>query len=71
MDYSTITLPTKTKDRLALVKGDRSWGEFMEEVAQHYPVDDLIKKLEERVEDLRQNRAKFVPWSEVKKKLKR
>ncbi|HLF16897.1 MAG TPA: addiction module protein [Candidatus Thermoplasmatota archaeon] len=71
MGYSTITLPEETKARLALVKGGRSWGEFMDDVLRHYPVEDAIQELESRLRDLRSGKVRGVPWSEIKKGLRR
>lgn len=51
--YSTITLSVDTKRRLALVKGDRSWDDFLGEVAAAWPADDAIGDLEKRLRALR------------------
>ena len=71
MGYSTITLPEETKERLALVKGGRSWGEFMDDVLRHYPVEDAVRELQRRIDDLQSGRTKGVPWETVRRKIKR
>lgn len=68
MPYSTITILIKTKERLALVKGSRSWEDFLEDVVQRYPVDDFIKDLQARIDDVLHDRVKTVPWADVKRK---
>lgn len=71
MTRATITIPTKTKERLALLKGRRSWEAFFEDVVQRHHVDDLVKEPEKRVDDVRHDRVKMVPGSDVKKRLER
>lgn len=67
-DYSTITLRSEIKDRLALLKRDKSWDEFMAEVADQLPVDDTIAEMERRLAELRQRKVQGVPWRAIKAK---
>ena len=67
-EYSTITLRAEIKDRLALVKGSKSWDAFFSEVADKLPVDDAIAEMEKRLTDLRARKIHGVPWSTVKAK---
>lgn len=67
-DYSTITLRSEIKDRLALVKGSRSWDEFMAAVADQLPVDEAIAEMEKRLAELRERKVQGVPWSDIKAK---
>lgn len=67
-EYSTITLRAEVKDRLALVKGAKSWDAFFTEVADHLPVDEAIAEMEARLAELRERKVQVVPWSAVKAK---
>ena len=51
-DQTTITVSIDVKSRLAQAKGDRSWDEFLGEVADDY-IDDAIALAEQRLEELR------------------
>ncbi|HLE97011.1 MAG TPA: addiction module protein [Candidatus Thermoplasmatota archaeon] len=64
--YSTITLRSEVKDRLALLKGSRSWDDFLTDVAGHVPPDAAIEEMERRLGELRSGKVKGVPWTEVK-----
>lgn len=66
--HSTITVRADLKDRLSILKGERSWDEFLAEVAADYPAEEAIKELERRLADLRSGRVKGVPRSSVKRK---
>lgn len=67
-EFSTITLRAEIKDRLALVKGGKSWDAFFAEVADQLPVDDAIAEMESRLAELRERKVQGVPWSAVKAK---
>ncbi|MBI4393326.1 MAG: hypothetical protein HY556_05955 [Euryarchaeota archaeon] len=69
--HTTITLASSLRDRLALLKGDMSWDEFLADVAERYPSDAAIAEMERRLSDLRERRVATVPWSKVKAKGKR
>lgn len=66
--YSTITLRAELKERLTLLKGRRSWDEFLGEIADDYPSEELIAELERRLDDIRSGRVRAIPWEEVKAK---
>lgn len=68
--HSTITLRADLKERLSLVKGRKSWDEFVEEVLDDYPTEEAIKELEGRLEELRSGRVKAIPWATVKRKIR-
>ncbi len=63
-DQTTITVSVGVKNRLAQAKGDRSWDEFLAEVADEY-VDDAIALAERRLEELRAQKAKGLTLDEV------
>ena len=69
--YSTITLRSEIKDRLSLLKGNRSWDAFLEEVAASYPADEVIAEMERRLADLREGRVEGIPWRTVKARRRR
>lgn len=61
---STITVRRNVKDRLAQAKGDRSWDDFLEEVANEY-LDVAIALAEKRLGDLRAHKARSVGLDEI------
>ena len=63
-DQTTITVSVAVKHRLAQAKGERSWDEFLAEVADDY-VDDAIALAERRLEELRAQKAKGLTLEEV------
>ncbi|MHB8587077.1 MAG: hypothetical protein ACYDDF_14705 [Thermoplasmatota archaeon] len=67
-DHSTITLRSEIKDRLALLKGRKSWDDFLTAVADQLPVDEAIAEMESRLADLRHGKVKGVPWRAIKAK---
>lgn len=67
-EYSTITVRSEIKDRLALLKGARSWDDFMADVAESMPADEAISEMERRLAELRERKVQGVPWSAVKAK---
>ncbi len=67
--YSTITVRQEVKDRLALLKGSRSWDDFLTEVAESLPSDGAIAEMERRLKELRTGRVQAIPWSEAKREL--
>lgn len=69
--HTTITLRSDLKDRLAFLKGKRSWDEFFAEVAERYPADAVIAEMEKRLVELRERKVRGVPWEAVKAKARR
>ena len=67
--YSTITVRAEVKDRLALLKGDRSWDEFLADVADSLPPDDAIAEMKRRLHELRTGKVKAIPWRDVKREM--
>lgn len=66
-DVSTITLRADTKQRLALLKGSRSWDDFLSEVADEYPAEEQIVQMERRLHELKSRRTSKVPWKQIKR----
>ena len=62
---TTITLSVEVKDRLAQAKGDRSWDEFLEEVAESY-LDEAIALAERRLGELRTHKARGLSLADVR-----
>lgn len=69
-ERSTITVRQEVKDRLALAKGDKSWDEFLGEIA-HERLDDAIALAERRLEELRTHKARTVSLSELERDIER
>ena len=61
---TTITVSTGVRDRLAQAKGDRSWDEFLAEVADEY-LEEAIALAERRLEELRAQKARGLSLAEV------
>lgn len=68
MAHSTITVRADVKDLLSLLKGGKTWDEFLEEIAENYPRKQAIQVLQERLDALRSGKVAGLPWSEVKGK---
>lgn len=64
MDRSTITVRQEVKDRLALAKGDKSWDDFLDEVAKER-LDDAIALAERRLAELRAHKAQAASLAEL------
>lgn len=63
-DQTTITVSTAVKNQLAQAKGERSWDDFLGEVARDY-VDDAIALAEQRLHELRTLKASGLTLEEV------
>ena len=68
MAHSTITVRTEVKDLLSLLKGGKTWDEFLEEIANTYPKKEAIEVLQERLNALRSGKVRAIPWAAVKAK---
>lgn len=68
MGHSTITVRAEIKDLLSLLKGGKTWDEFLEEIAENYPKETAIEVLQGRLNDLRSGRVRGRSWNEVKAK---
>lgn len=44
MSVSTITISVKIKNRLAKLKGDKSWDEFFEEIIEKLETQKLVEE---------------------------
>lgn len=66
--YSTITVRADLKEVLILLKGRRSWDDFLGEIARDYPTEELKAELQRRLDDLTSGRVRGVPWEAVKAK---
>lgn len=71
MAHSTITVRAEIKDLLSLLKGGKTWDDFLEEVAEHYPKQTAIEVLQRRLNELRSGKVRGTPWPEVKAKRRR
>ena len=71
MAHSTITVREEIKDLLSLLKGGKTWDEFLQEIADHYPRQSAIEVLQKRLNDLRSGQVRGVPWNDVKAKRRR
>jgi predicted CopG family antitoxin len=56
-ETTTITVRTEVKERLAQAKGNKSWDDFLKEVADEY-LDQAIALAEERLAALKAHKAK-------------
>src|SRR5579859_972806 len=56
-ETTTITVRAEVKERLAQAKGNKSWDEFLDEVAEEY-LDHAIALAEERLAALKAHKAK-------------
>lgn len=68
MPNTTITVRTEVKDLLSLLKGGKTWDEFLEEVAETYPRKTAIDVLQRRLDELRSGRVRGTAWEDVKSK---
>lgn len=64
MEQTTITVSVEVKRRLAQAKGERSWDDFLSEVADER-LDDAIAMAERRLEELRAHKARGLSLEEV------
>jgi hypothetical protein len=59
---TTITIRSSTRRLLEEMKGpDETYDELLQELAEEYYPDDLMRVLRERVSELHAGRAKLVP----------
>lgn len=61
---TTITVSQEVKDVLAQAKGNRSWEDFLREVALHY-ADEAIALAELRLKELRAHKARGLSLDDV------
>jgi hypothetical protein len=71
MGHTTITVKSEIKDLLSLLKGGKTWDEFLEEIADHYPKQAAIEVLQARLNDLRTGSVRGTQWPVVKAKSRR
>jgi predicted CopG family antitoxin len=64
MEQTTITVSVEVKRRLAQAKGDRSWDDFLSEVADER-LDEAIVLAERRLEELRAQKARGLALDDV------
>ena len=63
---TTITLDEATKARLARLKGDATWNDYLSKIADIYPPDDVLRELADRMAELEEGRAKPLAWVKVR-----
>lgn len=68
MSNTTITVKAEVKEFLSLLKGGKTWDEFLEEVAENYPRKTAIEVLQRRLDELRSGKVRGTTWEDVKSK---
>jgi len=68
MAATTITVRAEVKSLLSLLKGGKTWDEFLEEVAENYPKQAAIEVLQGRLNELRSGKVRGTGWKDVKAK---
>lgn len=71
MAQTTNTVRPEVRDLLSLLKGGKTWDEFLTEVAEQYPRKTAIEVLQRRLEELRSGKVRGNPWQDVKAKRRR
>lgn len=67
---TTITVRTSTRRLLEAMKGPReTYDELIEELAEEYYPEAVLKELRRRAEDLRSGRVRTLPASEAYQRL--
>lgn len=64
MSTTTITISAEVKRRLAQAKGDRSWDDFLREVADDH-LDVAISIAEERLAELQAHKVRGVRLADI------